>query len=408
MPTTDTELHLVSYIPGDSENSTFDSAGDPLWSATPHFFPDNTWIHPLETFLFDLDLEFTSNPMFDNWGTGDMVTRDELPTMSDVRETIDPKYEENGGKSGKRYRILNGIDVTVESDGSGNITSYDFSFEGDARPSVLEQEDINDIKDNIDAGGDLELSGGYRPRYYQTSIENIDGVDTFRCSTIFGGYSQVGSEVANLFEGKEPHDFITNTLDWEVRGIGSISNLFIEEFTNAVGSFLFDSLLKDVPNIYHFVEFFVTADSEKYIRLWDTSTFPEHSIYLDGGRKIESKMNWGASQFLNTNFLAFFYEANHGKTPYHMPHRFYLSEIEKGRRPVDINRAQAFHERTVSFLPEVEEGDTQNYNEIIGTPPLALYGESSSGEISEDAIRDFLPDNPMNPFVNTIDHSGRQ
>lgn len=61
---------------------------------------------------------------------------------------------------------------------------------------------------------------------------------------------------------------------------------------------------------------------------------------------------------------------------------------------------------TISLLPDVDEDGVQSYEVINDTPPLELYGETDDGtSISESEVENFLPEEPLNPFANTLDHS---
>jgi hypothetical protein len=397
----DTTFHTISYIPGDSENTTRD--GDPMWSALPHFLDQGaSYERTIDLGLLDVTtLEIDSGPVFDNWMLGDMVDESNLQTWNEANEVDTNKYEENGGMDGPKYRLHNGVSIDLTEDGSGGIDTYDVTYDGASSYSVIEQEDINNVDDDIDSDGNYWLEGAPQPRYYNETVETIDGTETVRVSTVFGGYARAAEEIATVATNEGMFDFLTDTLGWtfEVFGNTPDSDALPTIADVDMGAIL-ANYITNPPNIYHFAEFYLSADGAKYARLWDSSLFPRHVMYLENDRRFLSDLSWEQTEHLNTRFLGFFLQYIYQLTPYSQPRLAYLDKIRNDTSPY-TNAIQTEIDDLVEVLPNVSQSDVQDYAEILPSLPTAQFGEDANGNnLGYDEVDNILPDDVMNPFVN--------
>lgn len=407
------QLDIISFIPGFSENSTYttesgderwEEEGDPLWSAIPYYFPNVTVPFTVGSDVFSVDIvDINTTNLLDNWLTGDMVDESYMTTYADATATINNKYEEDGGLSGPRYRLKNTIEVDLVTDANGNVdeNATNISFDGVSSESVLEQEGSNNIQSLYE---DHTVPGGYRDRWYNTEKISVNGVDTLRISTVFGGYSQVSQDLYEIFQSYTWRwNFFREVLGWRLESDLTLSDELLEIIISGFLSST-DLLFESTPTIFHFVDYFLSADGAKYMRLWDASLFPKHSAYLDKGDVLFfTDLPWERNEVVNWNNAYFFAEAASGWGPYSGPKNRYLEGVRDQRddnlTPEQTNLMTNTVRDLNSTLPETSQ-EAPSFTDINHSVPVSVYGEDSSGEISESEVRSRLPNDILNPFVN--------
>lgn len=410
-----TDIDVLSFIPGESENIT--RRGDPLDSSVSQFLPEGFTIREtVEVFGGEYGIELETSPLFDNWGTGDMILTENYPSDIDIAllEELE-KYEEDGGRDGPKFRTRNTVNISFETlDGEHiNPSTIEVDFIGVNSQSVLEQEDINNLDDELVGDGSSALPGGYRDRYYTVDEDvTIDGVDAVRVATIFGGYTRVADGALELLREKGPFEFLTDVLDWDPVIVGAdLPDEFVLSHLSGLISGIVDALVA-VPNIYTFLEIYLTADGRRYIRMWDNSMFPEHAVYVDGiNEHIVSfpKETDSIRRLLHINFAAFLLEATVGITPYYGSKRLYLNCVVNPENCLALVEDEL--DTLVKNHPLIDSDDLKNYDELLplpGTPVWQFALDRPNGrdaiELSDEQINTDLPADPLNPFVHRLSH----
>lgn len=414
------EVNILSFIPGDSENST--RGGDWWASAVSEFFPPGTEFNisinseDLPDPIFHLTggasarLIVEPTPFFDNWGTGDMINSEDYPlNLDNALEIESDKYEEDGGLDGPNYRLRNRVQVEFERDSGGGIDedSVSVNFLGKSSNSVAEQEDVNTVIDDIDITGH-SAPGQYEPRYYDVEPTTVDGVEAVRISTVFGGNTTIGELGLKTFK-ENPIEFLTESLGWNFRvetdPVDVPMDLLLQ-YASPVLEFAVDALAA-VPAIFHFVEITVTADGEKYVRLWDHSPFPEHAVYI--GDNLEHLADFppegdGIGRVANTNFLFFLARAGVlDNTPYSAPEILYLAHVTG---ILNLGAVELV-ENLIELHPLIDKSDLRDVDEVTNVlgEPAWQYGEDSNGNsLSDPEIASALPNSILDPFETEIDH----
>jgi len=417
-------LQAVSSIPGASENSTYTGgtnvaswlrAGDEYNSAIPYFTPDAN-IDFDTTFLgqtFNL-LRIRSTKLYDNWLTGDMVDAGQHSTSGGSTTGLSSKYEERPTYTGRAYRLLNTMTVSAVATDSTTIdasASRVSSFSGSSQSSTLEGESTNNLKQAIttDTGNGTAVTGGYRKRYFNTSKVRLNnGVEAFRVSTIFGGYTRVAQQVLNIIGSKGMYNFLRDVLGWRFSGLnGTVTASSLLSTADSVFCAPLLAALFKVPNIYTFIDFFVDARGNQYGRVWDTSRFPQHHFHLKKGeRRAYTSLPWTRNQAFNSPFVFFNLEAGLRITPYYMPQSAYLLRIRNqlaGGAPPYANQIQSRANDLAAILPGVSSAG--NYLTTQPKTPERVFGETAGGvEISSSTVSSRLPNNVLDPFVNERTH----
>lgn len=416
------DVDVLSFIPGESENST--RGGSPFNGAVSQFLPaDYTFEVPLspeflQTALginipefIEPTLEVDTTPLFDNWGTGDMILSEDYPiNFEQATRLIDDKYEEPGPDSAPQYRTLNGIDVSFETDTDGSIdeSSIEVVFTGQNTESVLEQEDVNTLKDDVEANNGNALEGGYRPRHYSIETTTVDGTEAVRVGTIFGGYTRVGAQALELLSDRGQYEFLTGVLEWEFTvNYGPIEvspDLVLSSLSGLVDGIT--TALAAVPNIYSHLELTLTADGRQFIRLWDHSPFPEHAVYVENDREFFYDFpdeEGTLRELLSPQFTAFLVGATIGRGPYYGSQNQYLRCISEGDCPFD---AEELIGNLVATNPALV--GTPYADEITEAALEALNGSRNpvwSYSSSDEAAESVLPDDPLDPFDERESHA---
>lgn len=411
------EVDVLSFIPGESENST--RGGDPFASALSQFFPEgyseeipiSPTAIPLDVVNAEPNLIVEGSALFDNWLTGDMVESDDYP--DDLFEAVqidEDKYEEDGGISAHIYRARNGVTIEFDTN-NGRIdeSSVSVEFRGESSKSVTEQEDVNNLYDLLDLNGSHSVEGGYRPRYYSVDMTTVNGMEAVQVATLFGAYTKAGAAAVNYISEQDIYDFLTEVLDWEF-SVDLLATEVSPDLVLSAASHLIDPLTSAfaaVPNIYAFLEVTVTAEGERYVRLWDHSPFPEHAVYVEGTREYLAGFpdEEGDGRYLNPNFLMFFAQAGAGVSPYYTSENQYLENVRDG-----------FPDRVVDYaldivnpLPTATITSVEALHDIIGTGPDQLpqwtYGlDPDNDELSHSEVLNALDSDPVDPFAKEISH----
>lgn len=393
------QVDVLSFIPGESENSIH--GGDPFNSATSQFFPEGFEINLDSGPLLPSPVEVETTPLFDNWGTGEMITSGRYPNEIGVAlAQVEDKYEEPIGDSrALKYKIHNRIAVEFEATAEGEIndSSVRVSFTGDMADSVLEQEDINTPKGEIKEFAGLEtnaVSPGFRPRHYHVEPITVDGTDAVRVSTIFGGNTRIANLIQQLRVKRGTVDFLLDVLDWNVNVKAGPFDVPIDRILTHISDSVevIESALAAVPNIYSFVEFIVTADDQQLVRVWDASLFPEHAVFVSGNRQgiLGFSDETGIQELVAPNFLGFLAEANAAITPYFAPRlvykKFVLEGVELDITPHPEEVYRALHH----LLPDNLETELPPYQEVTGGLPLGTFGDLE--------LEPVVPDDPLFPL----------
>lgn len=410
------DVDVLSFIPGESENST--QGGDPFASAVSQFFPDDfhTEIplnpsdvtNPLTLITGEapLRLDVEGSALFDNWGTGDMVLSEEYPDdLAEALIDVPNKYEEDDGITGPRYRTRNGISVEFETtdDGSIDESTVSVEFVGENTESVAEQEAVNNLSDDVDTGGQNAVEGGYKPRHYSVETTTVDGTDAVQIATVFGGFTQIGAQGLELLAQQNTYDFFNDVLEWDFELETYLDVGISPDLVLSHASFLLDPVvmaLAAVPNIYSYVELTVTAYGDRYVRMWDHSPFPEHAVYVDGDREhlADFPDEGGIRRLLNANFLAFLAKAGAGVTPYYAAHDQYMYFVREGVP----DWVEDFALEIINPLPTIGPTDIFDIKDALGQDgePRWIY---ANGGLSEAEIMSALGA-PREPFDDEIEH----
>ena len=285
----------LSIIPGGSEHSakgggdscvdhreSCDDGGDALDSAMP---------------------DYGGNGL-DAWFLGDQ--REDLPTELSDALAARKKFPEYPGEKFRVYRMKNHLEVSFPSSDGSTIDDWDaVSVALDEEEPVwvcvegeLEYGEGNAIRTLIDDppsefwewfdwrdkaraheirydGDVVETADGYGPRsedVNRVAVEGPDGetVEGVRISAIVGGQDTYIRKLNELFY-RNP-----------VR--------FQREFPDN-GPEDVPSYVRSPPTVYTFLELIVMADGTTVTRVWDTSPYPHHFLYVDGVRPGEETDN---------------------------------------------------------------------------------------------------------------------
>ncbi|MCT9097936.1 hypothetical protein [Haloarchaeobius sp. HME9146] len=425
------DVDILSFIPGESENSS--RGGNPFNGAVSQFLPPDYTIEvPLNPYYlaaeFAIDVpEFISpkltvdtTPLFDNWGTGDMILSDNYPeALSEATNPIPNKYEEPGPSSAPRYRTLNGVEIDFETDGDGGIeeSTVEVTFTGENTESVLEQEDVNTLKDDVASDNGNALDGGYRDRHFAVETTTVDGTEAVRVGTIFGGFTRVGSQALELLADRGQYDFLNDVLEWDFTvdyGLIEISpDLVLSHLSGLVDGIT--TALAAVPNIYTHLELTVTADGRRFVRVWDHSPFPEHRLYVEGTEAFSYDFpdeEGTLRELMGPEFVAFLAGATVGRGPYYGSKNQYLACVSEGDCPFD---AEEIIGDVVAANPAV--ANTPYADELVeialellngSRDPVWSYGYDDSGTIDESEVESVLPDELLDPFDERVSHLGQR
>jgi hypothetical protein len=396
MVTHNASVNVLSYIPGDSENST--EGGHPLESALCHLVDSGTTYERDYTVAgFDTGLDtvkVTAEPLIDNWLAGDMERS--LPTDLDIAlQKEADKYEENGGITDQTFRARNGIEVTVEAS-DGSITDTSKTYHKQSNRSVVEQEDLNTVKDDLD----IVYPGGEKPQYTSDKITTIDGVEAYAVSTIYGAYSNAAVDLYNISRSVGGYDFFDTTLEWQFEGIGLSGPVetVLGAADNIVTGPLLDVIGGGTPNIFTFINLYVTAEGAQYVRIWDSSVFPRHAVYWNGIKEEETELSYSDRDKFVWRVLAFFALTTQNVTPYYAPPLQYKAALEAKDFLEDL---QDEVENSVTALPGATKSDVADLSNYFPSPgaPVTQFGRNADGSsASESEIDSSLPDSPFYPF----------
>lgn len=285
----------LSIIPGESEHSArgggescvdhrenCDDGGDALDSAMPDY----------------------GGKGLDAWFLGDQ--REDLPT--DLSEALAARKEfpEYPGEKFRVYRLKNHLGVSLPSTDGTQIDDWDaVSVDLDEDDPVwvcvegeLEYGEDNAIRTLIEDppsefwswfggrdkaraheihydGDIVDAGNGHRPRsedVNRVSVEGPDGetVEGVRVSAIVGGQDTYIRELNELFY----RDPVRYQAEFPDNGPEDVP-----------------SYVRSPPTVYTFLELMVMADGTTVTRVWDTSPYPHHFLYVDGVRPAEGMDN---------------------------------------------------------------------------------------------------------------------
>ncbi|EMA54545.1 hypothetical protein [Halococcus salifodinae] len=379
---------VLSFLPGGNENSN--QGGNALNGSLFHLIEPGTEIDIDLPTVFgyggDDIVTVPLGPVIDNWLTTDMV--DSLPeTLSEARIREDNKYDEVSGAY-PNYRTENQVGVSFDTRADNTIIedSIDVRFTGTSTDSVLEGEDVNSLSEFVEGPS---KPGGYRPRYWNREMIQVDGVDAVRVSTVFGGFLQYGRDVAELIAERGSFNFAGDIYDWDLsipKEAYQVSN--VTALIRAIELFAVS------PNIFNFLELTVLADGRRFVRLLDASPTPQHVLYVDGVQEGTSAFSYSEQELFNFRVAAFFVEANSRLvTPYYAPKSQYLESVRDGGILGQVKEQFA---KTVGNL--LITGDNFIPYEDIALPS-PLIGKGFEGPNGAEIPTDSLPAEVPDPFV---------
>ncbi|PSP78790.1 hypothetical protein BRC81_07145 [Halobacteriales archaeon QS_1_68_20] len=418
-------VSTLSFIPGGNENST--EGGDPLFSSVSEILLQE------HTFEFEVDeeidlgllgeidiswdvLKVRAPPLFDAWGVGDMIEQRPDGDLDEATSPLPDKYsDEFPGEAHDQFRVFNDVNVAFDTDGNGAIDrdSVTISFDGERSMTAIEGEEINRLDaERIGAkerNGNYYFEGGDLPRFERSRIVGLDGTEAVQVSTIFGGYTAVAK---HLIDELPNYDstlvFLNEVLGWKFEVGGEEVADIIQEIPEPIRSLVTTelnpviALLAATPNIFTFVEFTVLPDGRRFVRLWDSSMFPKHALYMDERQFDMTQLPYEKKERLNPRFAFFLGEAaTRAVTPYHAPNLLYAAHVLSGLGPLISDTVDEY----TDWVPGVHPDDFPEYDDVVphvaGEPVLEFgsTGEWPEGDPIPDAeIEAVLPDLPFFPF----------
>lgn len=371
------------------------------------FRPDETLVYEYDpnpytnTLGINYRYEVDVTPVLDNWLTGDMVVPGELGDSLDDENALQydgPKYEEAPDEVAKKYTLRNDVRVAFDTNSEGTIDrdSVSVTFDGVSTPTVPEGEGVNNLADDLRTNSDGTIPGGYRPRFYNTRVTD----DAVLISTIFGGYTRASEQVLDMISEDRMFDFLNNRLGWTFGSEGGADDYLLQ---TALSGLLtsFTDMFATVPNIYHFVEVKVRADGECFIRYWDTSWFPQHTVYVDGLRRFTTPLPFEPRERFNPYLAAFLLEGTFGYDPYYSGELTYLLKAtEAGSNQELVDKVESMAEQ----LPTVDDAEFPSLDPRAGGTVWQWASNVPDGEMDE-AVDAELSAFPLDPFQRMKDHS---
>jgi len=258
----------LTLLPGHDEDSTAPD-GDDLDSAIPDY----------------------GGRSLDAWFVADMRTG--LPETLD--EAVNarrhpPEYDEPM----RAHRVKNRIELAIETAGDGSWSveegSTDLRTNEDEPPPFVAVEgqrgEANVVRRIIEnpemdwfeaeATGDRERADRLRAETDRFGSEperiEVDGVEGVRAAVLYGGRDTYVTIMREKFYELGPAEFLERTgMDVEV-----------------VPAFVVRT-----PTMYTFLELAVMADGTTLARVWDTSRYPKHYLYVDGVKRRQTDFDEG-------------------------------------------------------------------------------------------------------------------
>lgn len=336
-------VSTLSFIPGGNENST--EGGDPLFSSVSEILLDE------HTFEFKVDEEIDlgllgeidiswdvltvrAPPLFDAWGVGDMIKEQPDVNLDEATSPLPDKYsDEFPGEAHHQSRVFNDVAVEFDTTGNGSIDrdSVAVSYDGMRTMTAIEGEEINRLDAELigakERDGSYYFEGGALPRFERSRIVELDGTEAVQVSTIFGGFTAVAKNIINELPNYDSTlVFLHEVLGWKFEIGGEAVADIIQDIPEPIRDLVTSelqpviALLAATPNIFTFVEFTVLPDGRRFVRLWDSSMFPKHALYMDECRFDMTRLPYQKKERLNPRFAFFLGEAaTRAVTPYHAP-----------------------------------------------------------------------------------------
>ncbi|EMA14661.1 Kelch repeat-containing protein [Haloarcula amylolytica] len=335
----------LQFIPGKSENPS--EGGNPLDSGLMQVFEEGSTVAVNNDIYDSFDMpsnigKIALGPVFDNWIGGDMT--DALPTdLEEARSKKRGKYRDDVDRLSEfnQYRFENGIRISFESSDGKKIDKetieIEFSESGpdgkDSKISRGKQENSKTVLHDSDLNGipyeewygTNDTPSNRQRRYYEYDTEvKFEGVEGVRVMTIWGGYAGFMQDISNRVSDN-PAAFFNTVWEWGLpNGIAKELGLLASpDKVQALTDFL-----TVVPNTFTFIDLVVLADGRRYLRVWDSSTYPSLAVYADGEQRELEKMPYKPRELLNTQMALFQLHASADTTPYQIPQGMYKAIIE--------------------------------------------------------------------------------
>ena len=261
---------VATFIPGYTENST--TGGKAANSAIPTFF--------------------------DSWFHGDYRQSPPLSRSAGFGRKMLEEYE----RMFPNYRVKTSVEIGFDTDGE-TISSFEVEMAEPSRlaPITLEggppDEPHNPFRTEFDFDGEDDyLPANQKGPKTTHETVTVDGVEGVRGSIIYGGNDTYLSRVKNK----------------AIEGLEDLTPANIPE--EAMKYFI------SLPAFYAFVDFVFMADGTKVLRVWDTSFYPAHALYVDGDRQDQTPFDEGEAwtrDGFNRAFDTFALESvTPGRTPF--------------------------------------------------------------------------------------------
>lgn len=295
----------LSYIPGLDEDAS--RGGNRNDSAIPDWV--DGWFHGDEH-ADGLEESLT--------GDDGALAQDKDPP--EYNESKFDDYQYGGDDDFPHVRVINDIEVTVESSDDETMDNYTATSTSNSSPITLEGEsgEGNPIRDNVshwyknhpDIDEPWEYASPDGKAFEDTKEIEVNGVEGVRVSQIYGG----GDIYLQIMESK-------------LFNLGNAA--FIDAlFPQGAGEYnvgLLLSFLTDLPKMYTFLELTVMADGSSTAHIWDAGPYPRHALYVGetksdatkrGHTDFERGDEWEANQISNPRFNNWSIDA---QTPGHSP-----------------------------------------------------------------------------------------
>lgn len=219
---------------------------------------------------------------FDEWFHGDFRTERPDGLSDAISET---KSLEEYADQFSNYRINSVVEIGFDTDGE---TIPDNSYEvqitnpnddttsGGLAPITLEggsDEPDNPFRNQYDHYDD-DQDGDFLPATQKGPYSTVDdtvtvgGVDGIRGSIIFGGSDKYLEKV------KEDIADLAELVDYNI-------------------PYFLGLYFSNLPAFYTFLDFAFMADGSKFARVWDSSRYPAHGLYIDEQKEDQNKFNQG-------------------------------------------------------------------------------------------------------------------
>lgn len=267
-------------------------------------------------------------PVFDAWFHGDF----RLTRPRNKASALTYKDLEEYPKNYPKWRMNSIIDIGIDTNNNRTIPSggWKTKFNHNLSPITLEKEGFNPFR-RIKAL-DVDGSSNTLPATRVGPLKKTEKV--FVTS---GGERVEGIRASQILGGKDTYLSIAKQKGFSLSQLLKRANLDL-----SVPEFLLLYYFR-LPAFYTFVDTILMADGTRVTRLWDTSTYPAHDVYINGTRRLQNNMRrgieWNQYGYKHPAFLKFGIDANSmGQTPFGRG-SFLYKRFAWLRKPVDTEQS---------------------------------------------------------------------